>query len=436
MAISINGTTGITFPDSTVQSTAYGVGVNRPYFKAIYNHSNFIYPWSAVDAAHTKTPLNQVVYDSVNGFDTTNTEYTVKVAGTYAISGTITFSTTGFLAATVVSLGINGVVTADRVQTNAYGNFGSDVNTVGGQFDIATYTFDTIVNLKVNDKISLLYYIDYYGAGSYPGYVINASLSGYMVNYTNLSDALNYTYLSGTQNWTVPNYSSTLSWEMVGSGGGGGGSDLIVGTSGYPGAKLTGTLNLTPGSVVQIKAGLGGNPGVYYGSSYMSDGMPLVGRGAGTGGSGSIFFDGGNGGINGSTSGSGGGGGSGTALYVNGVLYAVAGGGGGGGGAGQTANPGQQTVASTGSSTGGAGQTHPGDGGGGGGGGGGYLGAAGGSYISGDTTAYAGGTGSNLVPSGWTASTATNGGAGQTAYHPAGSRAYPGGTGYVKITWT
>lgn len=235
------------------------------------------------------------------------------------------------------------------------------------------------------------------------------------------------TYTSGTHTFTIPPGVFSLDISATGGGGGGGGTDSQSGAVGRSGAVLSGTLSVSPGQVLTLHVGMGGGGGV-------NDQGSAPG---GAGGSNGIGYRGGNGSAAGPTpiSGGGGGGGAGTALLVGSTLYAVAGGGGGGGGGGngsggQGVNPG----GTAGSIAGGNGQAKGGDGGGAGGGGGGHpLGGAGGIVAGGDNGGFSGADGGSLVPSGWTQSSAANGGTNGVRGVRSSSR---GGTGRVTIAYS
>lgn len=118
----------------------------------------------------------------------------------------------------------------------------------------------------------------------------------------------------------------TVEYKLWGAGGGGGGKDWPgVGGNGAGGGFVSGTVDIEPGSLIEIFVGQGGNRGVTgSGVAGGAGGNTLSGFGGGTGG-----YAGGAG-----SSGSGGGGGGATLLLVNGLIRAVAGGGGAGGGGG------------------------------------------------------------------------------------------------------
>jgi hypothetical protein len=117
-----------------------------------------------------------------------------------------------------------------------------------------------------------------------------------------------------------------VEYKLWGAGGGGGGRDGYGdGGNGAGGGFISGTVDIGPGSLIEIYVGQGGNHGTTGGgASGGAGGETLSGFGGGTGG-----HAGGAG-----SSGSGGGGGGATVLLVDGLICAVAGGGGGGGGGG------------------------------------------------------------------------------------------------------
>jgi hypothetical protein len=210
-------------------------------------------------------------------------------------------------------------------------------------------------------------------------------------------------YLPVTRTLTINPDIYTVDIKLTGGGGGGGGHDSHGGANGYSGSTIRGSLSVTPGDTLTIYVGGGGAAG-----ANQTEG------GYASGGYSDSTFGGGQGGPAGysGTSGAGGGGGAATALYHNGVLVAVAAGGGGGGGGGNHSyGRGQESFVSSGSNAGGNGAGRGGsDGGGPGGGGGGYPGGAAGDVVGGDEGSYSGRSGINLLPSGWTATLANNGG--------------------------
>jgi len=222
--------------------------------------------------------------------------------------------------------------------------------------------------------------------------------------------------------WTVPRGITSIQITVDGAGGGSGGKDdNKAGHGGYSGARVSGTLAVTPSEVLTIGVGGGGN----FGSNQVTN------KGAGVGGLGAGgLYAGGIGGNAGPTGSSGAGGGGGAASFIlrDGVPIVVAAGGGGGGGAGLNGSGLDSIVPAVYSASvnGGPGPFRIGDGGGPGGGGAGHpFGGMGGTYNSGDTGAYSGQTGQSLVPGGCIAAVATNGG----TYH------FPGGTGSITLKW-
>lgn len=230
----------------------------------------------------------------------------------------------------------------------------------------------------------------------------------------------------GTYTYVVKPYTGLLNIELAGGGGGGGGWDKPYGGfNGYSGHKLSGILTgLLPGDVITIYVGGGGRAGA------PGTNIPGGAGGISTGG-----FNGGQGGRPSTQqgwSGSGGGGGAATAIYVKGNLFAVAAGGAGGGGGGlYSAGQAQGLFSANGiNNNGGVGKNDGDDGGGGGGGGGGYPGGIGGNVGIGDTGAYSGSDGADLVPPRFVKGTVSNGGS--AAY----LKATDGGDGYVIISYT
>lgn len=236
--------------------------------------------------------------------------------------------------------------------------------------------------------------------------------------------AKSYVYLNYTgtrRHWTVPSSvkSATISYDLSGAGGGGGGWDSPYGgIAGEAGDRVTGTVTVKSGDLVEIGVGQGGTRGTA-GSSAAggAKGLSLTG------------FNGGKGGRSGGGgwSGSGAGGGGATVLKVNGKIIAVAAGGAGGGGGGHY-SAGRTTDASySGTTVGGDGNDKGGDGGGGGGGGGGYPGGGGGSAAPGDTGGYRGRSGKSLGES----IAANSGAAGGSASY---GNSYDGNSGFANLT--
>jgi len=121
-------------------------------------------------------------------------------------------------------------------------------------------------------------------------------------------------YTGAAQYWTVPAWVTRATFTLYGADGGGGGSFYSNpgggGTDGGTGAEVTGTLPVTPGTVLQVDAGQAGalNSGAAFGG-----GGPAGSGGGGGGGGASDIRDG---------------------AYKLSSRLLVAGGGGGGGGGG------------------------------------------------------------------------------------------------------
>jgi hypothetical protein len=238
------------------------------------------------------------------------------------------------------------------------------------------------------------------------------------------SDTYNST---GIQTFTIPAGITTVDLNVISGGGGGGGNDSSPGAAGRSGARIAGTLAVSPGQILTISIGSGGIGGA-------SDQGSAPGGRAGIN---TLGYGGGAGSAAGPTpiSGGGGGGGAASVILLNGspVIVAAGGGGGGGGGngvPGQGVSPG----GTSGSTAGGNGQIKGGDGGGAGGGGGGYpSGGAGGSVNGGDVGGNSGADGQNLVPGGFVLSQGAAGGVGAIR----GSRAAGnGGSGVITVSYS
>jgi hypothetical protein len=216
-------------------------------------------------------------------------------------------------------------------------------------------------------------------------------------------DVTSYSY-SGytTQTFTVPSGVTSMQVVLTGAGGGGGGNDSHAGAPGGSGYTLSGRLAVTEGDVISLYVGGGGG-----------NGASGSGNAGGAGGPNDAGYSGGNGSNAGpgGWSGSGGGGGGATVLKKNGTTIVVAAGGGGGGGGGNYSYGYGQVSGQNGSSHAGAsGAYKGGDGGGAGGGGGGNPGGIAGPLNGGDSGGYSGSNGYNLVPPGFTVTSAGNGG--------------------------
>lgn len=237
----------------------------------------------------------------------------------------------------------------------------------------------------------------------------------------------------GRYTLTVPSFATKILVDISGAGGGGGGADRYPGGNGRPGGRVTGTVNVNPGTVLQIDVGAGGNGG--------ANGWRVVGGAGGWG-----FRDGigGAGGLasgGSGTSGSGGGGGGASGIFnlSNSIVLVAAGGGGGGGGGGNYSagidypEPRKWHAAEATSINGAAGGDNGGDGGGGGGGGSGYpLGGRGGDLWDGDNGGASGTDGNNYATN-LSVSTGNAGGQGQIANQRPSSK---GNDGYVKISFS
>ena len=252
-----------------------------------------------------------------------------------------------------------------------------------------------------------------------------------------------FTYTGTLNELVIPAGTNSIDFYLWGGGGGGGGPDDNPGGagSGAQHVRKTGyTISDSQwGQTLQVAvggAGAGGSSGG--GAPGGTNGKSITGYSGGVGGSaGPRPFSGG-----------GGGGGGASVIRINGTAIAVAGGGGGAGGAGNHSGsvPGinsNSATANTPSTLGENGAGHSGDGGGGGAGGGGAAGGKGGSGGSGDNTGQGGHSGSNLVPAGGTAESAsgttpggTSDGRYQSGIGVGGSPASTGGNGLVVVVFT
>ena len=229
-----------------------------------------------------------------------------------------------------------------------------------------------------------------------------------------------FNYTGTLQQATIPAGTTSIDIYLWGGAGGGGGGDQGgPGGSGAAGhhVKKTG-LEISSGQIgttLEVAVGGGGAGG--------GGGSNAPG---GNNGKSKTQFSGGNGGRSGprGSSGSGGGAGGATVIQIDGSSVAIAGGGGSGAGAGISSNGSagvnsNSATSNTPGTLGEEGKTHTGDGGGGGAGGGGADGGKSGNGGSGDNGGTGGYSGSNLVPSGGTASDGsgvTPGGTGESYY--------------------
>lgn len=246
------------------------------------------------------------------------------------------------------------------------------------------------------------------------------------IEITRPGETKTITYSSGTNTFVVPERVTAINVIAVGGGGGGGGTDSAAGAVGRPGAKISGSIPVSPGQTLLLYAGSGGGGGA-------NDAGSAPG---GAGGTSNLGYNGGSGSAAGPVpiSGGGGGGGAASVVFLNGSVYAVAAGGGGGGGGGNGV-PGQGVSpgGTSGSISGSNGQPKGGDGGGAGGGGGGHpQGGAGGTVNGGDVGGNSGADGQSLVPAGFTLSSASNGGTNGVRGVRSSSR---GGSGSISITY-
>jgi len=235
----------------------------------------------------------------------------------------------------------------------------------------------------------------------------------------------------GASTWTVPSNVSSVTIAFYGAQGGNGGNDGYAGgTPSSTVAKITGTINVTPGATLKVGIGGGGSGG--------SGCVTNSGGGAGGNGNYSSLslgnYSGSNGGNAGPSGCSGGGGGGGAGSVLNGAFGTIVVGGGGAGGGGDNCqrarNAGDNiTSGGAGGTSGAAAWNATGDGGGGGGNGGGLVGGAGGGYSlynCGETLGYGGAAGTSTSNfSGLTGASLTLG-----SYSPSASA-----NAYLTISW-
>ena len=113
MTVTIDGTSGITYPYGAVQSTGAG-----PAFSA-YNSTTT----SVNSATWTKVALQTEEYDTNNNFDnTTNYRFTPTVAGYYQVNGAVQFGATVSTAVARVAIYKNGSIFKYGVQVHASTN--------------------------------------------------------------------------------------------------------------------------------------------------------------------------------------------------------------------------------------------------------------------------------------------------------------------------
>jgi gliding motility-associated-like protein len=264
------------------------------------------------------------------------------------------------------------------------------------------------------------------------GYLTLISILG-SINYANSQTTVNFVYTGATQYWTVPPCVNSITVVAAGAKGGGG--------NGGNGARITATIAVTPGQVLQINVGgaggLGNNSGGWNGGGTGRAASSLAWHSGGGGGASDLRITPYAMGNRIIVGGGGGGRGGGSQIVAGGAANCNNGAAGtspfgvGGGGASQfgggTAGPGWIGQGSPGTAgilgTGGNGGTDncfnvaPG-----GGGGGGFYGGGGGGSDCFSSTPHGGGSGgggSSLVPGGGTCLPANN-----------------TGNGYVNITYT
>lgn len=102
MTVTIDGTSGITYPAGTIQGTGYG-----PAFNVTLSSNQ-----SVSSGVATKVTLNSELFDTANCFDsTTNYRFTPNVAGYYQFNGRMTGGTSS-ITSTYVYIYKNGSAVA------------------------------------------------------------------------------------------------------------------------------------------------------------------------------------------------------------------------------------------------------------------------------------------------------------------------------------
>ncbi len=334
---------------------------------------------------------------------------------------------------------VSGLGTGQQVTLE---NNGGDALTVtgNGPFVFTTsLTYGSAYTVTVGTQPAGATCVVSSGAGS----PVTADVTGVSVNC--VANTVSFT-TPGPYTWTVPPGITSVS--VVATGGGGGGAGLAgtgPGGAGGAGAVVTSTLSVTPGQVLNLVVGGGGQAGTN--GTVVNSGACGAGGGGGgstnidAGSSDQIIAGGGGAGGGCNTAGAGGiAGGTGGAGGNGGGLGGSAGGGGGSGGIGGAAGPGGVSGSNGNGGPGGTGGSNggtliPGGSGGSGvgsgagasnplgsavngGGGGGYGGGGGGGVLTG------GGAGGSTGPAGTTYAPASN----------AGGSATNGGDGSIVIT--
>ena len=110
MTVTIDGTSGITYPAGTIQGTGYG-----PAFSA-YNSA----ATTVSNGTWTKIAFQTEEFDTANCFDsTTNYRFTPNVAGYYQVDGAVQFTSTVSTAVARTGIWKNGTAFKYGVQSHA-----------------------------------------------------------------------------------------------------------------------------------------------------------------------------------------------------------------------------------------------------------------------------------------------------------------------------
>lgn len=435
--LSSNFQVGYKFMPTTPDTTATITGGNG---NTADGYAVVVHVWRSID---TGTVLDVTTTTSVQpGTGLPNAPaITPTTANSVILVAAGTSHTGGVDTYTATELSNFRSVGADDTTSDATTGMGS-FDWVSGTFDPATWTFSQAdsINFGTNSVTFVL------RPALAPAPLYGNYKSSGIWNLESVYDAYSVTgeYLditTGTSSFTVPKDVFEISAVVVGGGGGGGGGETgrNQGVTGGAGGGLAyGTFAVTPGEVLTVVVGTGGNGGAAGGGNGTAGGASSISRGAtvllqGAGGGAGLERStatvtggastgtarvgggaGGNSGGNSTDTGSGGGGAGG---------YSAAGGAGGTTGAGSN---------STGGGGGGGGATNSGQGYGGGGVG---LLGAGTNGTGGALNTVGSSTGGSGGANGTRAAGGAYGGGGGACDDDTDGAGGAGGQGAVRIIW-
>jgi len=164
----------------------------------------------------------------------------------------------GYSDITVTAVDPDGVIPTITIESNTLGN-GATVGVIGNALVRVTpnqtyeYGGDSFV-IKVTDGETII-------------------LQTITVNYAFMQIVIGQQNFFSSANWTVPTGVTTVSYMIVGGGSGGGGSTNVhstigasdrYGYDGPDGGRVIGTATVTPGGVLGITVGSGGEGSTHY----------------------------------------------------------------------------------------------------------------------------------------------------------------------------